>query len=138
MSAVRGLRPNVLSYLLKGSPEQQAAAKQAPADDQILAENEQGDSALMLAERQNMSLFSHCQTLGPKTTTSDLDSLERSNRVVKMLLAALSSAKVAEFKHLHECFKDGLSFADWSMRGSAGAGGNENVTVVGVMAADYD
>ena len=127
-----------MSYLLTDPQEQQKDAKQASADDQILLENEQGDTPLALAERQNMSLFSHCQTLGPKTTTSDLDSLERSNRVVKMLLAALSPAKVAEFKHLHESFKDGLSFADWFVRGSAGAGGNKNVTVVGVVASDYD
>ena len=116
-SAVRGCRPTVLAHLLSDiDPTSQA--------DQALCTNDNDEATLLLAERDNLSLFSHCQRTNTTnntthTTTNNevndtaLDALDRSNQIIQLLLNALSKAQSSAFEHVHECFAKGMNAAAW-------------------------
>lgn len=101
---MRGCRPRVLAHLLSDiEPASQA--------DQALCTNDNDEATLLLAERDNLSLFSHCQ----RSTVNDtaLDALDRSNQIIQLLLTALSKSQSSAFEHVHECFAKGMNVAAW-------------------------
>ena len=86
---MRGCRPRVLAHLLSDiEPASQA--------DQALCTNDNDEATLLLAERDNLSLFSHCQ----RSTVNDtaLDALDRSNQIIQLLLTALSKSQSSAFE----------------------------------------
>jgi hypothetical protein len=128
-SAVRGARSAVLDYLTKDMPPSDRA-------DALMNANETGESPLTVAEKQNVEVFNRCQSLGKKTASAEFDLLDRSNRVVAVLLDSIPQKRLNKFEHEHNCFKQSLSYAEWFMSG--GGGGKDGSSVPGVVMADYD
>jgi len=74
-------------------------------------QNDNGISALTIAENDNMKLFKEAAT--GSASNSVLDQLDRSNAIVRVLLSLLTSTQMENFSHVHECFNAGLDFATW-------------------------
>ena len=74
--------------------------------------NVHGDSSLFLAEQVNVDACR--RTWGNEVTPEDYHALQRSNDIVKALLAALvdDGTPLASLKHAHDCFARGLCFSE--------------------------
>jgi hypothetical protein len=106
---VRGCRPNILKYLLLDIDDSMQV-------DHALATNDNDESTLLIAERDNISLFKICQNLsnGQQTASDiDLETLDRSNQIIAILLNLMNSTQMNDFQHVHECFRKGMNFATW-------------------------
>ena len=104
ISSVRGVRPNVLKFLLLEIDDHMKA-------DHALTMNVKEESALSIAETMNLKLFSQCQR--QNASNSQLNALDRSNQIVKILLNLLTSTQNQQFTHVHECFSRGMNMAQW-------------------------
>ena len=112
-SSIRGLRPDVLKILLLDIDDTMKA-------DHALTENDSNESAMLIAEMDNLAIFSKCQRAGisncgtyHNASNENLEELDRSNQVVSVLLKLLTSEQNSKFEHRHECFGRGMNLAEW-------------------------